>query len=96
MPPPALRDNFVVEADVTFRVQALSSPWPVRLNLRQRFTLPTEAALAAVAETVEKQGEILPPQAPPGYIAGAVNSLLTRCRPEWERLSWRNTNHRLA
>ena len=52
--------------------------------LRQRFILPTEAALAAVAETVEKQGEILPPQASPGYIAGAVNSLLSRCRLEAE------------
>jgi len=52
--------------------------------LRQRFILPSEAALAAVAETVAAQGEILPPQAAPGYIAGAVNSLLTRCRLEAE------------
>ena len=52
--------------------------------LRQRFILPTEAALAAVADTVTAQGEILPSQASPGYIAGAVNSLLSRCRLEAE------------
>ncbi len=52
--------------------------------LRQRFILPSEAALATVAETVAAQGEILPAQASPGYIAGAVNSLLTRCRLEAE------------
>jgi len=52
--------------------------------LRQRFLLPSEAALAAVAETVSAHGEILPPQAAPGYIAGAVNSLLSRCRLEAE------------
>ncbi len=52
--------------------------------LRQRFILPSEAALAAVAETVAAQGEILPSRAAPGYIAGAVNSLLSRCRLEAE------------
>ena len=52
--------------------------------LRQRFILPTEAALEAVSETVAAQGEILPSQASPGYIAGAVNSLLSRCRLEAE------------
>ena len=52
--------------------------------LRQRFILPLEAALAAVAETVVAQGEILPSRATPGYIAGAVNSLLSRCRLEAE------------
>jgi len=56
----------------------------VLVFLRQRFLLPTEAALATVAETVKKQGEILPPKASPGYVAGAVNSLLTRCRLEAE------------
>jgi diguanylate cyclase (GGDEF)-like protein len=56
----------------------------VLVFLRQHFLLPTEAALAAVAETVTKQGEILPPQASPGYIAGAVNSMLSRCRLEAE------------
>ncbi|MCR4310086.1 MAG: GGDEF domain-containing protein [Deltaproteobacteria bacterium] len=52
--------------------------------LRQRFILPSEAALAAVAEIVAAQGEILPSRAAPGYIAGAVNSLLSRCRLEAE------------
>ena len=52
--------------------------------LRQRFILPSEAALATVAETVEAQGEILPTQASPGHIAGAVNRLLSRCRLEAE------------
>jgi len=52
--------------------------------LRQRFILPSEAALAAVAETVAAQGEILPSPAAPGYVAGAVNSLLSRCRLEAE------------
>lgn len=50
--------------------------------LRHRFILPSEAALTAVAETVAAQGEILPSQAAPGYIAGAVNSLLSRSRLE--------------
>ncbi|MDP2657020.1 MAG: hypothetical protein Q8O78_01230, partial [Candidatus Deferrimicrobium sp.] len=40
--------------------------------------------MAAVAETVAAQGEILPSRAAPGYIAGAVNSLLSRCRLEAE------------
>jgi diguanylate cyclase (GGDEF)-like protein len=52
--------------------------------LRQRFILPAEAALEAVSETVVAQGEILPSRAAPAYIAGAVNSLLSRCRLEWE------------
>ena len=52
--------------------------------LRQRFILPSEAALATVAETVAAQGEILPSPAAPGYIAGAVNSLLSRRRLEAE------------
>lgn len=52
--------------------------------LRQRFILPSEAALAAVAETVGSQGEVLPPGTTPGYIAGAVTSLLSRCRLEAE------------
>jgi diguanylate cyclase (GGDEF)-like protein len=52
--------------------------------LRQRFILPSEAALAAVAETVAAQGEILPSRGAPGYIAGAVNSLLSRRRLEAE------------
>ena len=52
--------------------------------IRQRFILPSEAALAAVAETVAEQGEILPSRAAPGYVAGAVNSLLSRCRLEAE------------
>ena len=52
--------------------------------LRQHFLLPSEAALAAVAETVAAQGEILPSRAGPGYIAGAVNSFLSRCRLEAE------------
>ena len=52
--------------------------------LRQRFILPSEAALEAVSETVAAQGEILPSRAAPGYIAGAVNSLLSRYRLEAE------------
>ncbi len=52
--------------------------------LRQRFILPAEAALEAVSETVVAQGEILPSRAAPGYIAGAVNSLLSRFRLERE------------
>jgi len=52
--------------------------------LRQRFILPSESALEAVAETVAAQGEILPSRAAPGYLAGAVNSLLSRCRLEAE------------
>jgi len=52
--------------------------------IRQRFILPSEAALSAVAETVAEQGEILPSRAAPGYIAGAVHSLLSRSRLEAE------------
>jgi len=52
--------------------------------LRQRFILPSEAALEAVSEIVVAQGEILPHRAAPTYIAGAVNSLLARCRLEGE------------
>ena len=52
--------------------------------LRRRFILPTDAALASVANTVASQGEILPSDAAPGYIAGAVTSLLSRCRLEAE------------
>jgi diguanylate cyclase (GGDEF)-like protein len=52
--------------------------------LRQRFLLPSEAALEAVAVAVAAQGEILPSRAAPGYIAGALNSLLSRCRLEAE------------
>ena len=64
--------------------------------LRQRFILPAEAALEAVSETVVAQGEILPPRADPGHIAGAVNNLLSRCRLEWEEenRSVRETNER--
>src|SRR5659263_234954 len=46
--------------------------------LRQRFILPSQTALAGVAEAVAAQGEILPSRAAPGYIAEAVNSLLSR------------------
>lgn len=52
--------------------------------LRQRFIMPSQAALTAVAKTVEAQGEILPSPADPGYIAGAVTSLLSRHRLEAE------------
>jgi len=52
--------------------------------LRQRFLLPSEAALAAVEDAVAAQGEILPSRAAPGNIAGALNSLLSRCRIEAE------------
>jgi diguanylate cyclase (GGDEF)-like protein len=52
--------------------------------LRQRFMRPNEAALAAVAEAVADQGEIFPPRQDPRYIAGAVNSLLSRCRLQAE------------
>jgi len=66
--------------------------------LRQRFILPSEAALEAVSETVVAQGEILPPRAAPVYIAGAVNSLLSRYRLEGEeekRSIRENTERRL-
>ena len=56
----------------------------VLVFLRQRFILPSELALAAVEETVTAQGEILPSRAAPGYIAGAVASLLSRARIEAE------------
>jgi diguanylate cyclase (GGDEF)-like protein len=52
--------------------------------LRQRFMRPNEAALAAVSEAVAAQGEILPPRQDPREIAGAVNSLLSRCRLQAE------------
>ncbi len=52
--------------------------------LRHRFMLPAEQALAAIAETVAAQGEILPSPAPPGYIASAVTSILSRRRSEAE------------
>ncbi|OIP36557.1 MAG: hypothetical protein AUK27_01110 [Deltaproteobacteria bacterium CG2_30_66_27] len=52
--------------------------------LRQRFLLPSEAALASIGETIAAQGEILPSRAAPHYIAGAVNSLLSRSRLEAE------------
>ncbi|MDP2658890.1 MAG: hypothetical protein Q8O78_10805, partial [Candidatus Deferrimicrobium sp.] len=52
--------------------------------LRQRFILPSEAALAAIGETIAAQGEILPSRAAPPYIAGAVNRLLSRSRLEAE------------
>jgi len=51
---------------------------------RQRFVLPSEAALDTVSDTLTSQGEILPPRAAPGYIAGAVNSLLSRYRLQVE------------
>lgn len=51
---------------------------------RQRFLLPSEAALAAVAEALADQGEILPSPSPPRYVARAVNSLLSRRRIEAE------------
>ncbi|MDD5763288.1 MAG: GGDEF domain-containing protein, partial [bacterium] len=54
------------------------------LFLRRRFILPAEEALAAVSKTVAAQGEILPSTASPGYIAGAVDSLMSRCRLEAE------------
>ena len=64
--------------------------------LRQRFILPSEAALEAVSETVVAQGEILPSRAAPAYIAGAVNSLLSRYRLEGEeeKRSIRETTER--
>jgi diguanylate cyclase (GGDEF)-like protein len=52
--------------------------------LRRRFILPAEAALAAVVKAVAAQGEILPSRAAPGDIAGALDSLLSRCRLEAE------------
>lgn len=52
--------------------------------LRQRFILPSEAALATIVKTVAAQGEILPSRAVPGDIAGAVDNLLSRCRLEAE------------
>lgn len=52
--------------------------------IRRRFILPAEASLAAVAETVAAQGEILPSRAAPGQIAGAVDSLLSRLRLDAE------------
>jgi diguanylate cyclase (GGDEF)-like protein len=52
--------------------------------LRQRFILPSEAALAVVVETVAAQGEILPSRAVPGDIARALDNLLSRCRLEAE------------
>ncbi len=52
--------------------------------LRQRFILPSEAALEAVSKTVVAQGEILPLRAAPAHIAGAVDNLLSRFRLEWE------------
>ena len=52
--------------------------------LRQVFMRPNEAALAAVSEAVAAQGEILPPGKDPREIAGAVNSLLSRCRLQAE------------
>ncbi len=51
---------------------------------RHHFILPSEAALAAVAQTVAEQGEILPLRPAPAYIAGSVKSLLSRCRQEAE------------
>jgi len=64
--------------------------------LRQRFVLPAEAAVEAVSETVVAQGEILPPRAAPAHIAGAVNTLLSRRRLEWEEenRSVRESNER--
>jgi diguanylate cyclase (GGDEF)-like protein len=52
--------------------------------LRQRFIMPSEAALAAVVRTVTAQGEILPSRAAPGDIVGAVSNLLSRYRLEKE------------
>jgi len=52
------------------------------LFLRRRFIRPPEAALEAVAASVAAQGEILPSDPDPRYLAGAVNSLLARCRVE--------------
>lgn len=79
--------------DVTSRLPFLPQAIPVAFLLfnaailvfiRQRFILPMEEGLAAIAGTVTAQGEILPSNAAPRYIAGAVNSLLTRCRLEAE------------
>ena len=68
----------------------------VLLFIRHRFLLPAESALAAVADTVEAQGEILPAPAVPGDIAGAVNSLMSRSRHETEeeKRSFRETAER--
>ncbi|HEX9850091.1 GGDEF domain-containing protein [Candidatus Deferrimicrobium sp.] len=52
--------------------------------IRQRFLLPSGAALAAVTDAVAAQGEILPSRASPGDIAGALDSLLKRRRIEAE------------
>jgi diguanylate cyclase (GGDEF)-like protein len=54
------------------------------LFLRQRFMRPNEAALAAVAEAVAAQGEILPSGKDPRSIAGVVDSLLSRWRLQAE------------
>jgi len=48
--------------------------------LRRRFLQPAESALEALAGTVAEQGELLPPRAAPGQVAGAVGSLLSRLR----------------
>ncbi|MBE0605748.1 MAG: GGDEF domain-containing protein [Deltaproteobacteria bacterium] len=55
--------------------------------LRQRFIFPAEAALETVSETVVAHGETLPPRAAPAHIAGAVRTLLSRCRLQWEEES---------
>jgi len=52
------------------------------LFLRHRYIRPSESALEAVAASVAAQGEILPSNPDPRYVAGAVNSLLARCRIE--------------
>ncbi|MGE5285396.1 MAG: GGDEF domain-containing protein [Actinomycetota bacterium] len=52
--------------------------------LRQRFILPSESALTAVAETVAAHGEVLPSRVAPADIAGAVAGLYSRCRLEAE------------
>ncbi|MBE0568199.1 MAG: GGDEF domain-containing protein [Deltaproteobacteria bacterium] len=54
------------------------------LFLRQRFMAPNEAALAAVAEAVAAQGEILSSRKDPRSIARAVDSLLSRWKLQAE------------
>ena len=56
----------------------------ILLFLRRRFILPAEAALEAITNTVASHGELLPESTGSRYVAGAVNSLLSRYRMETE------------
>ncbi len=48
--------------------------------IRQRYLKPSASAVAEVSKVLASQGELLPDNPDPGYVVGAVQSLLARSR----------------